>query len=328
MGADVPGSKELQKKAIQYRLDTTKIGSVKLHVIDEIDPTQRAEFIYDMAFDNDKIRQVRRGRIIGALDWGPSQTTIVTRDSLVWEPGPDEPVQARGAKDYTDARQTLGVLDPRALGMVLGGTALMNVQSLEMLLNPAGQPDIEVSPDIIAGTKTWKLAYGVKGEREVRVWIAPDQSFGVVRAEYVVVMAGQQFVQSIESEFQQYEGGGVWYPKRVIAEDKLGGKVTTRQIVIVEKARFAEEIDGNIFTLASLGLKPGRDVLDTRSGRAIGAVWNGTDVVAPRNNPFADPPIQPQGNAWIRWVGYSIGFLLIAGALVSFRLRTKRKNSV
>lgn len=59
----VPSVEELEKKAIGYRLKYIKQGHVKMRVINDTPSPRRTESLYEVTFDEQRIRQIVRKRV-------------------------------------------------------------------------------------------------------------------------------------------------------------------------------------------------------------------------------------------------------------------------
>ena len=121
---------------------------------------------------------------------------------------------------------------------------------------------------------------------------------------------------------KQYPSGGIWYPSKLIRLVREDDQVRNHQEIIVEEARFGSEINDSDFTLSSLDLKPGREVVDSRSGKPWEKVWDGKELVNPSGVPTA--PANPDRRRWLFWI-LAVGLALMA--IFYFRRVIRQRSS-
>jgi hypothetical protein len=312
-----PRVEELEQKCIRYRLENTKRGYVRMHVSDEIDPQQQTERLYEITFDEKRIRQVRRCRLLGNKRWGEPEKIIVTPKAYIDDSEyVQTPVQMAPVSNYKEPREHLRVLNPQLLGMDLGGVDMLHFSHVEMLLNRSNRTPPTVQLDELAGLKTWRIDYKLKENgAEIKVWIVPDQGFSVVRAEaHTVQKNGERLVEATDSPLKQYPVGDIWYPRTVFKTLKRDGQVIKRQVVTIEEARFGGPIDDTAFTPTGLDLKPGREIVDSTSGLPWRKVWDGKKLVDP--SAVKTNPPNPERHRRPRWLQLTLAACL--GLIAAF----------
>lgn len=292
--SEVPSVEELEKKAITYRLENIKQGNMRLRVIDD---TPSTECLFDITFDEHRTRQIRRYRMRGKTDWSKPEKIIVTPDRYITDhEDTTNPVvvEIAPAIRHNSPREHFGILNVQALGMSPNGAARLAHAHVEMLMNRSDRTPPKVHADIRVGINTWRIDYEIKnGEKEgrpkVSLWVSPSQGFSVVGIEFRSDQDGHRYTSIVDSQMRQYPDKGFWYPSKLIMTSKEDDRITNRQEVIVEEARFGGPIDEIAFTPSGLELKPGQKVVDSSSGVPWLKVWDGKELADPSQVKVAAP---------------------------------------
>ncbi|MFO0843068.1 MAG: hypothetical protein U0797_11845 [Gemmataceae bacterium] len=258
-------------------------------MIHSINP-QPSEFLYEIKYDESRVVQVRRGRLLGMAEWGEPTSIVVTPKEYIRDLHPDAVVE--WMKQPAVAKKTgrdFKVLNPRGLALDLNGASFLHKAQLDcVIFSPSARTPGKVTREKRNGIETYRIDYSTKIDRaEVSVWIAPGQGYGVVAAESRDKK--KQITMTIACRLKQYPVGSFWYPASVVQTISVKGDVRRKQVIEVEDARFGQAISDAAFTLKALGLKPGRQIGDETKGRSILRVWDGTKAVDPAELPAPIP---------------------------------------
>lgn len=121
------------------------------------------------------------------------------------------------------------------------------------------------------------------GERQmhcnVTVWFDPQKDMALKQMEIIRNPGGHS--STLVNSLKLYNQS-IWYPHRsVLTNQRLDGQ-SSRQEYVVESASFAEEPDGELFTLAGMHLPAGTPMAK-RPGQARppgpGFVWDGAEIL-------------------------------------------------
>ncbi len=332
--APVPSVEELERSAIAYRLKNIRKGYVKMHVINEKPYPRNMELLYEITFDEKRVRQIVRKRIPGNAEWGNPEKIIVTQDKCItdFEDGAvPTAVQIVKAKEYKTPREHFRMLNVQALGMDINGADGLHESDVESLMNRSDRTIPVVHADVRKGVETWRIDYVRKNKQEetglhVSLWIAPRQGYSVVGIEVRSDQDGKRYTFVIDSEMMQYPVGEIWYPSKVVKTVKTDNEVVDRQIMTIEEARFGDQIDEAAFTPAGLNLKPGKEVVDYSSAQAHLNVWNGKELVKPSQ--VNVPPRNPALHRRPRWLLLALAAGLGLLSVVYFwRVFRKRRSA-
>ena len=325
----IPSVEEIERKAITYRLENTEQGYVRMLASDEISLGQKGESFYDITYDKSRIREIHRYRYVGETQWKSTEKYIITQEKYIRDvetANITEDVHVAPATNYKDPKKHYHILDPRPLGMDAAGTLALDDVHVEEFLNRSDRTVPTVLPDQSDGLKTWKIDYQLKGsETHVSIWIAPSQGFSVVQLELRYPGENGLIIENSKSQLKQYPVGNVWYPTRLVRTLSEKDRVASRQVVVVEEARFGGPIDETAFILAGLDLKPGRQVIDSTSGKPWMMVWDGKAEVKPssvQTTPMTIPePVRP----WKIWLSL-IGVVALALCAIFYFWRSRRSR--
>jgi hypothetical protein len=329
--SEAPGFEDLEKKAIRYRLENFKQGYVRIYVIDDEPSPHNTECLFEITFDEHRVRQIRRSRQRGSTLWGKPEKIIVSQDKYITDhenADKDLAVHIAPATDYKSAREHFGVLNIQALGMSPNGAAMLHTAHVESLMNRSDRTPPEVHADVRDGISTWRIDYMLKdpqqkGGANVSLWIAPSQGYSVVGIYYHVDQDGKKYSTIINTQMKQYPEKDVWYPYKLIKTQKEDDRIIDRQVVTVEEARFGGLIDEAAFTPAGLELKPGREAVDSTSGQPWAKVWNGKEMV--KASGVKTAPVNPDRTRWLLWV-LAVGLALLV--VFYFRRVIRRRGSI
>jgi hypothetical protein len=325
---EVPSSEELERAAVQYRVQHIKRGSVRMHVTDS--GRMNNERLYEITFDEKRIRQVLRSRPPGAPDWGKADKIVVTPDNYIMDdeasPTPVA-VYLGSSKDYVSPRQHLRALNIQALGMHTSGVNNLHSTHLESILNRSDRTNPVVRLDPQGGVEAWRIDFSKTPKQdgvntEISCWIAPRQGYGVIRIEARSNHSGRKATGVLECKLKQYPNDNVWFPSKMTRTVTMDGAVTARQVATVEEATFGGEVDEKAFSLTGLGLEPGREVLDASSGQAWGKVWNGDEAVFPSK--VRTSSVKEERRPLLLW-GLAVGLAL--AAIFYFRRIIRHRRS-
>lgn len=315
--SEAPSVESLEKKAITYRLENIRQGYVRMDVINDEPSPHNTECLFEITFDEHRVRQIRRCRQRGKTQWGDPEKIIVTSNNYIADhedTNAPAAVLMAPATDYKFPREHFGLLNLQALGMSLNGADGLHEAHVESLMNRSDRTVPEVHADVREGIDTWRIDYEIqhpqqKGRPKVSLWIAPSQGFGVVGIYHHADQDGKRYSTSINTQMKQYPVSDVWYPQKLIKIVKEDNRIIDRQVVTVEEARFGGATDEATYTPAGLELKPGRKVVDSTSGQPWLKVWNGKELVNSSGVPTA--PVNPDHLRWLLWV-LAIGLALMA----------------
>lgn len=113
--------------------------------------------------------------------------------------------------------------------------------------------DCQVSESVVDGIDAILLTSVLKSEsanehdRVFRVWLAPEFGHSIVAAEFASDGNGHY----LKAKYRDY-GSGIWYPSKVVSEDRVSGAVWHQNVLTVEKAEFNQEVSPEVFQLRSL----------------------------------------------------------------------------
>jgi hypothetical protein len=323
---------ELERNAITYRLENVKQGYVRIHVIDYEPSERRLERLYEVTFDQNRVRQIRRLRNIGDLEWGDPEKIVVTPKIYIDDiEFIDTAVSVVPATRYKNPRTLSRVLNVQALGMDSGGVNLLHIAHVESLLNRADRIGPTVHDEQRNGMDTWRIDYRLKIENQktepsIALWIAPSQGFGVVGIEVRFERNGKHYKTVIDSQLKKYPLGEIWYPSKVVRLVKKEDEVQSHQVILVEEARFGHQIDDAAFSLGGLDLKPGREAVDSTVDKPRAKIWDGEKLVDPSCVPAATPS-NPVRNRRPRWLQLTLAVVLGLTAAVYFWRAFKKQRS-
>lgn len=324
---ETPTPLELARSSVEYRIKSCSRGEVKLRVVREVGP-QPSETLYDMKYDTKRVRVVRTARLLGSESWGAPVTQIVGTNSIIDDSSAATAVQVMPLNRHKDPKEGLTLIDPVPLGMVLGGASFLHKTQIDsLLLNVMTTSDVKVAAEDVKGERLWRVMKpGGPDKAEVTVWYAPSQGFGVTRIE-LKTNDGQQTVhETTETTLKQYPANAVWYPSVVRRTFTVGGTVKDRHFVHVDSATFGGESNEAAYTLAGMGLTPGRPITDSTSNRPLGYVWDGSKAVP--SSEVAEtpvPPPPPAASPFRRLALKGLAAVLLAAG-VFWTLRVVRKK--
>lgn len=157
-------------------------------------------------------------------------------------------------------------------------------------------------------------------------WVIPAKGYNVARVE-MVQPAHPDKPSFAESELQLDKPSGVWYPKRVVGQSMLNGRLQHEEEVEVSVAEFNRVPDG-VFNMAALDLPKNIEVLDHSTTRRW--YWNGKALAAEPDLPkddqqvvrpaVAPEPVEPlPGRSWGRWLAAAACVALAVAGVGAFR---------
>ena len=289
---------EVERKALDYRRKIAT-GHVVFTAISNYSTNESQQMRYSVTFDRDLTRFSWVGRMRETDDWSqPHMTTIAEHEYFSNSPPPVS-VTINFNSRAPKIREQYQVLDPRALGMDVNPISSIARNGFENLLNRADRKTPEISSAVFEGQATWLIKYVTTGGKEVQMWIAPEQGYGLVHAETKIDSPNGlngPLIFTVTSKLKRYPDGNIWYPARIENRSTIDGKPNASQVVEVDEAKFNTKIDPATFTLAGLGLEVGRPISDGRGKRGL-QEWDGkeaVEVMLPQTPPDPPRPIGPR----------------------------------
>lgn len=280
--APAPSARELKQMALDSR-SGIKSGHVSLELREpRVGNPAAREYQniirkYDIYFDGKKRRSFVNW---SHPKWVRSTRAAVTEFQYVFDWKPDYWVLVGSVRDLPiDATGQL--FHPAFLGMFCVKTGLLHsieVESkLPALYELGGKDEGTVARDAVEGEDTWRVEFRPRPKRTVRIWIAPRLGYQPVRVEASDVdTANKPFVTRVDSTYDRYPRGDVWFPRKVVLRSWRGDQLYDESIVDVVEAEFNQPIDPSFFSIESFGLPLGRKVLGPGSREMI---WDGKRLV-------------------------------------------------
>ena len=116
---------------------------------------------------------------------------------------------------------------------------------------------------------------------KTELWIDPNRGPGIVRHVRECTIKGRdgepgQFVTSMNVKLGDFDG--VWFPKAIFFENQFDGRVTNREVQLVQELKVGGDVPDDQFSLATMGLPPGGQVNDLTGERMKAGIWDGTEV--------------------------------------------------
>ncbi len=222
-------------------------------------------------------------------------------------------------------------IDPRLLGYSPRSFAALRDARLD---GTVGRPDRDepvVTSERLNGLDCWVIRWTNTNGARVSVWVCPSQGDNVFRVE--VRSPSEQkpeHVQAVFTELSQSQPSGLWFPKRVIYEDRPGGDLRRREVVDITELHLNEAIPPETFTLDGIKLRLGAYISD-QSERKRSGFWDpATQTITPPSPPASlfqpSKPATPVDissrptNYWL--VAASAGCAVAAITIVLLRRRS------
>ena len=272
--ADAPPSPEELLK-IEKQIIESRKAIQTAHVVVEVYSTisKHPQFVgqreeYTFWLQKDKNRVDLRFKMPDSSDWGTFQRMVRTRDIWIFvdpdEKGPVQISRFAAGDGYVAASPDvwrLGLSDWYFSSPREGGYDDYFLRS--------DRTNLKIEPGAVGGEAIWKVSFQVPipgGERaSMEYWIAPKMGNLPLHLESRVGKGKDRWARSLEiklSKVANRGGDGIWFPKETVFRMTRGDKVTEEEIVTVKEAVFGEPAADEVFSLAGLGLREGRVVLD------------------------------------------------------------------
>lgn len=233
-------------------------------------------------------------------------------------------LNAPGASELRDA------IDPRLIGYAPRSFARLKGARLD---GTVGRPDRDepiVTTERLNGLDCRVLRWTNKNGARVGVWVCPAQGYNVLRIE-ARSPAGQkpEHVQSVSSELSQSQPSGLWFPRRVVYEDRPGGELREREVVDITEVQLNEAIPPETFTLDGIKLRAGAYIANQGDRKKSGFWDPATQTITPPSPPpgllqVANPatPVETGSRPTNYWlVAASVGCAVAAIAVILVRRR-------
>ena len=217
-------------------------------------------------------------------------------------------------------RQMLHAWDPRMAGLVIDPEDTDYREALNRRLEAWRRVSVKVEQKGALRTVTATKSYEWQDDR---LSLTIDTEHGFTPIFYrgdTLYKPNSKFPGKIEvyyeatAKWQQING--VWVP---IHHRHIKGDGTVVREYNVSWDWVNKDVDDKEFTIGALGVP--KDVQKIYIDEKLQAILQDTSL------PKEQHTRQRGNRAWIRWVGYSLGFLLIAFALLRYRLRKKSSRS-
>ncbi|TWT96447.1 hypothetical protein Pla100_29270 [Neorhodopirellula pilleata] len=247
---------QLLRRAIDYR--TTKMSSGRVVILEQsMHDVQNAEFLFTVTFDGNQRKVARKSRLMGSTKWGGPNHFVLNDEHYIHDTGAH--LGIRPSVELVDSSHEPGsrrfAFDPRSLGMCFGGASSMGRNGLDSFLQffDEDKAECQVSVSVVDGIDAILLTSVLKSEsanqhgRVFRVWLAPEFGHSIVAAEFASDGNGHY----LKAKYRDY-GSGIWYPSKVVSEDRISGAVRHQHVLTVEEAEFNKEVSSDAFQLRSL----------------------------------------------------------------------------
>jgi len=304
--SDISPGMQLELDAIETR-KALRSGEIEVTVVSGLDG-QSDGFKLSYRWDQSKVR----------ADNAYGHRRIVTDQQAIFRLGESDPHIQILDRNYFVANATEEVFHPGLLGMVAVPFTLLDSYTLDGCMAFSDRSDESVKDVEIQGRDARHISYRRAVGSELQIWIAPSINYAVLRCQASV----DGLTQSVESDYQQFEGG-IWFPHAVKFQEFRDGDLKYEQSVIVNSAKFNIPINPTTFSLVSLSPKSG-DIV-RRNGERL--LWNGDELIdLPDESEIQKSDIsRTPPRSYVRW-------LLIANAVflavfAFFVLWRRKENS-
>ena len=215
------------------------------------------------------------------------------RDVDVWREGQylhfsDEP-GASGNKlvasvAFAKDRHFVGVAerdDPRRIGMAAVDFLNLNHYPLdEVLANPA-RKNTTVQQEQLAGCECTLVTITRVNGGFIRVWIAPERDFGVVRMDCEISDGRTKSFDTVDVDLALHEPSGLWFPVHTNCRNGIGDRIEREEDCTIEVISLNQPIPPEVFTFAGIGVPVGWPVSDyTRPDIDRQLAWDGRAVAS------------------------------------------------
>lgn len=324
--AAIPTLRELEQNVLANCGDAIHSAMVELLLDDSPSETERKAVIW---LSGEKYRLDRTGRNKGMTGWGSTARLVLGDACFIRDEVPRVLVEisSRGPATTAQIRESYGLYDPRYLGFTPGGVSNIALSGYGFLIGRADRGEVSVAAEQLGSIKTWRLSFTTLDGSDIKYWVAPGMGYRPIQISSIARNGKQQVEFHTRAELKYYLDGKVWYPSKVESSMRVDGEVVKQNNIIVTKAQFNCEIDPKIFTVAGLGLEPGRRVVDDTNKPERLLLWNGESLVPV--NPVAEyaasvKPIEPSAK-WRPWLLYgNAAFLCVVASLLVLRTLRRR----
>jgi hypothetical protein len=230
-----------------------------------------------ITFDRDKIRFERPSVYVprgGKRPTRPSKRTIVVTpeefmfyDDWIDENGVGLMVEVGRRAEIRELETAW--FDPRTIGFVARPADLLSGATLDRFVTYQPRRECSVRREVLDGVDVFRVHYRRDTGMEVRLWFAPEQGYGLVRAELEGPYGRHAMVDAIGCKLKRYDGN-VWFPERVWSRRSLDGERRGEDLITILDADFQKPVDPALFTLSSFGIPIGRRVYDRSRSRTSG----------------------------------------------------------
>lgn len=320
-----PSPINLQAECLRYRNEISQSGRVFLHSVTE-DRNGRSEVEFRIWFTPERLRfDIRRLR---NEEWNGWEYYVIEGDRYTWIPeGQFEGVIAP-AVEHTDQEGVMKhfvLFHPRWLGMGQNSESSLHSEPGARFVDPGvTKATYTVAADRIEGSEAWRVtretSFPGKSSDTPRIpgefvmWFAPDAGMSLLRAELREFGEKATHVMSVASELEQFPITNAWYPRRVVRETAVDGRVYRRQVISVQEIVLGEPPSDKTFTVAAMDLPKGKQISDRSSGPSETVlVWDGASAV-PIRGPDVMPMVPPAPSS----TGRSTTFWILAAHAVLF----------
>ncbi len=319
-----PTALELERNALAARQEL-RSGRLKIHASrwSATDGDDRiVEFEYDIVFDGERIRFDRRQSVLHAkgesVEMPPPDKYLGLDDRCMLY---SDTLSTSGRITAVTIQETRGTayrvpvfkgaqFDPRLLGVMPSHSAVLYGLPIEEFLGRADRVKSVVREEKVNGERVWRIDNTYRPGIKARMWIAPRQSFGLVRAE--AELLGR--THSIQCKLRQDAASGLWFPESVVYQERLKNKVIMEEVLTVEEAEFNVDIDADVFTMAAMDMPSGTYACEIPPNPFGGRIWNGRKLV-----PADALTIGAIG--WTGWLAISLCSVVAAALLGVFYWR-------
>ena len=255
---------------------------------------------YEFAFEGKKLRydtpQLKRirndGRMYRFFDDGKNDDELILTIRDADNPG--------GLSNVPDAR-LLG-LAPIILGH-------LHAMEYHNIFERPDREDSVVRRESVKDTECWYVEVSHLSGKKSRFWIDENRGYNLLRCEIEEVFKGDRLVDTIDVELKLW--GKTWFPKQIDYARTVNGRRHQMERIELANLVFGEDVDDELFEVASLDLPVGTIVSELPRPRNGSRVWNGAQLVS-RDEIKAGVDMAQQGTSSILRSGFVVANCLLA----------------
>lgn len=241
---------------------------------------------------------------------------INDKEHIKWNPPAGAAAQSLTASGELPVRRELPT-DPRMIGMCPGTfNRLSNYSPNRTVASPV-RLSSQVRTEMIDGVECVVTEYVRRKGASVKLWIAEELNWSVVRVDFSTV---EGYEETVRTKYEQDKSSGIWFPKEYSTKAMRSGVLKYEEKATVRVVSLNEPIDDTLFRLSGIELSAGtpvvlRNVDQTGLKRGY---WDGEQIT--KSSPEVPQPKETSSRIW-----FVIGsIILIVSSIVVVVLRVRR----